>query len=255
MPVMQDDTIIYTPSMRIGLWILVFIMILAVYIPNANQDHPRQNLLAKAAVLDQIIISPLTDFAIAALNDVHPSSLPSPNSAENQLSTEPLQSRADKTIKITANLADQNEDLVSYGHVKKSERLYQPIILKAANRYQVDPAIVKAIIMAESSYNPKAVSKRGAKGLMQLMPKTAMEMGVKDIFNPEHNINGGVRYYKKLLKEVNGDIKLALAAYNAGLRTVKKHNGIPPFKATRYYIKKVFKYYQHYKKQMEMKQA
>jgi soluble lytic murein transglycosylase-like protein len=137
----------------------------------------------------------------------------------------------------------------------KPEHLYQPIILKVANRYQVDPAIIKAIIMAESSYNPKAVSKRGAKGLMQLMPKTAREMGVKDIFNPEHNISGGVRYYKKLLKQVDGDVKLALAAYNAGLRMVKKHNGIPPFKATRYYIKKVFEYYQHYKKQIEMKEA
>jgi soluble lytic murein transglycosylase-like protein len=140
-------------------------------------------------------------------------------------------------------------------YIKKSERLYHPIILKAANRYQVDPAIVKAIIMAESSYNPKAVSKRGAKGLMQLMPKTAKEMGVEDIFNPEHNINGGVRYYKKLLKQFKGDIKLALAAYNAGMRTVREHNGVPPFKSTRYYIKKVFEYYQYYKNQVELEKA
>jgi len=135
------------------------------------------------------------------------------------------------------------------------ERLYHSIIIEAANRYQVDPAIVKAIIMAESSYNPNAVSKKGAKGLMQLMPKTAAELGVKDSFNPVYNINGGVQYYKKMLNQFNGDVKLALAAYNAGSRKVKKYQGIPPFKATHYYIKKVFKYYQYYKKQVDIKRA
>lgn len=137
----------------------------------------------------------------------------------------------------------------------EADRLYHSIIIEAANRYQVDPAIVKAIIMAESSYNPNAVSKKGAKGLMQLMPKTAAELGVKDSFNPVYNINGGVRYYKKMLNQFNGDVKLALAAYNAGSRKVKKYQGIPPFKATRYYIKKVFKYYKYYKKQVDIKRA
>lgn len=137
----------------------------------------------------------------------------------------------------------------------ETECLYHSIIIEAANRYQVDPAIVKAIIMAESSYNPKAVSKKGAKGLMQLMPKTAAELGVKDSFNPAYNINGGVQYYKKMLNQFNGDVKLALAAYNAGSRKVKKYQGIPPFKATRYYIKKVFKYYQYYKRQGGIKRA
>lgn len=137
----------------------------------------------------------------------------------------------------------------------EAEHLYHAIIIAASNRHQVDPAIVKAIIMAESSYNPKAVSKKGAKGLMQLMPKTAAELGVKDSFNPVYNINGGVRYYKKMLNQFNGDVKLALAAYNAGSRKVKQYQGIPPFKATRYYIKKVFKYYQYYKKQVDIKRA
>jgi soluble lytic murein transglycosylase-like protein len=137
----------------------------------------------------------------------------------------------------------------------EAERLYHSIIIDAANRYQVDPAIVKAIIMAESSYNPKAVSKKGAKGLMQLMPKTAAELGIKDSFNPVYNINGGVKYYKKMLNQFNGDVKLALAAYNAGSRKVKKYQGIPPFKATHHYIKKVFKYYQYYKKQIDIKRV
>jgi len=134
--------------------------------------------------------------------------------------------------------------------IKKEEQLFHLIIIEVANRHEIDPALVKAIIMAESGYNPRAISKRGAKGLMQLMPKTAKDLGVEDIFDPEHNINGGVRYFKKLVDIFDGDIKLALAAYNAGIRKVRKFQGIPPFKATRYYIKKVFKYYEFYREQM-----
>jgi len=135
-------------------------------------------------------------------------------------------------------------------HGKKTEASLHPIILRAANRHQVDPALVKAIIMVESSYNPKAISRRGAKGLMQLMPKTAEALGVGDSFNPEHNINAGVKYFRKLLNRFNGDIKLALAAYNAGSRKVRLYQGVPPFKATHSYIRKVFEYHQYYKEEM-----
>ena len=131
---------------------------------------------------------------------------------------------------------------------KMTERLFDSIIHAAASRYEVDPHLVKAIIMAESSYNPTAVSKKGAKGLMQLMPKTAKALGVKDSFNPEHNINGGVKYFRHLLNQFNGDVKLALAAYNAGSKKVKKYKGIPPFKTTRYYVKKVIEYHKLYQK-------
>jgi soluble lytic murein transglycosylase-like protein len=133
---------------------------------------------------------------------------------------------------------------------KNAERLLHPIVIQAASLHQVDPALVKAIIMAESGYNTRAISKKGAKGLMQLMPATAQALGVEDIFNPKQNISGGVRYFKKLVTQFDGDVKLALAAYNAGSRNVRHYQGIPPFKATRYYIKKVFKYYQIYKDQM-----
>jgi soluble lytic murein transglycosylase-like protein len=104
--------------------------------------------------------------------------------------------------------------------------------------------------MAESGYNARAISKKGAKGLMQLMPATAHALGVEDAFNPKQNISGGVRYFKQLVTQFDGDVTLALAAYNAGSRNVRHYQGIPPFKATRYYIKKVFKYYQIYKNQM-----
>jgi len=130
---------------------------------------------------------------------------------------------------------------------KNAENRYQLLILEAAYRYKVEPAIIKAIIMAESSFNPKAVSRVGARGLMQLMPRTARSLGVEDSFKPAHNIDAGVRYFKHLLDQFDGEIKLALAAYNAGSFNVRKYGGIPPFKATKFYINKVLKYYETYR--------
>ena len=134
---------------------------------------------------------------------------------------------------------------------EKKEILFGSIIQRAAERHQVDEALVKAIIMAESGYNPKAISKVGARGLMQLMPKTAKALGVEDSFNPEDNVDAGVAYFKRLLTRFDGDITLALAAYNAGSRKVLKYQGVPPFKETECYIKKVFRYYQVYREQAD----
>jgi len=131
--------------------------------------------------------------------------------------------------------------------LKENEAAFQPIILQAAKRYDIDAAMIKAIIMAESSFNPKAVSHKGAKGLMQLMPSTAEYLGVEDSFNPVHNIDGGVRYFRILLDRFHYDIKLALAAYNAGSRNVRRYGGVPPFRATQSYIDKVLKYYADFK--------
>lgn len=142
------------------------------------------------------------------------------------------------------------EDRSSTKPAETKDQLFNPIIIEVAGRYEVDPALIKAIIMAESGYNPKAISKRGAKGLMQLMPITAKSLGVEDVFDPENNISAGVVYFKKMLNLFNGDVKLALAAYNAGSKKVRKYKGIPPFKATKIYIKKVFKYYELFKEQM-----
>ena len=129
---------------------------------------------------------------------------------------------------------------------KIAEKRYHHIVLEAAARYQVEPEIIKAIIMAESGFNPRAVSKVGARGLMQLMPRTAKFLGVKDSFKPDHNIDAGVRYFKQLLDQFDGKVRLALAAYNAGIHNVRKYGGIPPFKATQIYIDKVLKYYEAY---------
>ena len=137
----------------------------------------------------------------------------------------------------------------------RQKALFAPFILSAASRYRVDPALIKAVIMAESGYNPIAVSKKGARGLMQLMPRTAEALGVEEPFNPEQNINAGVRYLRQLMNQFEGDIALALAAYNAGSRKVKKYQGIPPYRATQQYVEKVFQYYRHYKKNGERRSS
>lgn len=132
---------------------------------------------------------------------------------------------------------------------KKGDQAYDRYILSAADRYEMDPAVIKAVIMAESGFNPRAVSRAGARGLMQLMPRTASALGVEDALDPRANIMGGTKYLKKLMNRFDNDIELALAAYNAGSRNVRKHNGIPPFKATHRYIAKIKIYYQHYQDQ------
>lgn len=136
-------------------------------------------------------------------------------------------------------------------HCERKGDLYHPIIARTAKRYGVDPALIKAIIMAESGYNAQAVSEKGASGLMQLMPRTAKALGVKDAFDPEHNVKGGVKYFRQLLDQFNDDVKLALAAYNAGSRKVREHKDVPPIKATQAYVKRVLGYYEYYKKKMK----
>lgn len=113
----------------------------------------------------------------------------------------------------------------------------------AAVRNGIPPGLVDAVIQAESSYNPAAVSPKGAKGLMQLMPETAGALGVADPFSPEENINAGVGLLKSLLEKYDGDYKKALAAYNAGEGAVDKNGGVPPYDETREYVNRVINLY------------
>jgi soluble lytic murein transglycosylase-like protein len=133
------------------------------------------------------------------------------------------------------------------GGKKYDSGRYDEDITRVARRYNVDPHLIKAIIRTESDFNHRAVSKQGAQGLMQLMPETARELRVFNPFNPKENIDGGTRYFRRLLDTFGGDVKLSLAAYNAGPGQVKQANGIPPIPETIRYVKKVLHQYRAYK--------
>ncbi len=123
------------------------------------------------------------------------------------------------------------------------KRPYKNAINKAAQKNGLDPKLISSVIQAESDFDPKAVSKAGARGLMQLMPQTASRYKVKNIHNPEENIEGGTKYFKDLMEKYKGDVKLALAAYNAGENAVAKYSGVPPYPETMRYITKVLDIY------------
>ena len=124
---------------------------------------------------------------------------------------------------------------------------YTPDISRIAKRHQLDPALIHAVISAESGYDPQAVSPKGAMGLMQLMPATAERFGVRNAFDPIANINAGTRYLRVLINRFK-NIRLALAAYNAGESVVTRYrNSVPPYQETRQYIVRVLNYYMYYR--------
>ena len=118
---------------------------------------------------------------------------------------------------------------------------------EAAKKFDVDAALVSAVIKAESDFNPREMSNKGARGLMQLMPATAERFGVTDSFDPVANIYGGTRYLRSLANQFKGDMVLTLAAYNAGPEAVKKYGGIPPYETTRAYVTAVMRRYEQYR--------
>jgi len=126
---------------------------------------------------------------------------------------------------------------------------YDQIINRTAEKYKVDPALVKAVIKTESNFNHRAVSPKGARGLMQLMPSTAYALQVPDSFHPDNNVEGGVKYLRYLMELFRNDLSLALAAYNAGENAVIKHRGIPPYQETQNYVQRVLSQYQQYRRQ------
>ncbi|MDT8444993.1 MAG: lytic transglycosylase domain-containing protein [Desulfuromonadales bacterium] len=124
---------------------------------------------------------------------------------------------------------------------------YVEIIRRHASFYRLEEALVKAVIKVESDYQPRVVSKKGAQGLMQLIPETAKSLKVSNPFDPSENIRGGSEYLRRMLDLFNNDIELALAAYNSGPSTVQQYGGIPPYNETRNYVKKVKHYLDYYR--------
>lgn len=127
-------------------------------------------------------------------------------------------------------------------YLKAGSKTLKDIFTEASEKYHVPFSLLTAVGMQESSFRADAVSKAGAQGIMQLMPKTAAGLGVTDSFDPEQNINGGAKYLREMLDKYNGNISFALAAYNAGSNNVDKYGGIPPFKETQNYVEKVLGY-------------
>ncbi|KUK13719.1 MAG: lytic transglycosylase domain-containing protein [Synergistetes bacterium] len=130
----------------------------------------------------------------------------------------------------------------------KEDSSIEDVVNRASKLYKLDPKLVMAVIEAESNFNPKALSPKGAMGLMQLMPDTAREMGVRDPFDVEENIMGGVKYLNYLSEKYKGNLELVLAAYNAGPGAVDKYGGIPPYKETQDYVRKVLSIYRKLKR-------
>jgi len=116
---------------------------------------------------------------------------------------------------------------------------YDDLIIEAARLYSLDPQLIRSVVQVESAFNPTAVSPAGAKGLMQLRPRLARELGVRNPFDPRQSIMGGARFLRRLIDMHEGNIRLALASYNAGPRNVKRYGGVPPFQETQNYIKRI----------------
>ena len=125
-------------------------------------------------------------------------------------------------------------------------KLFEPLIKDLSKQHQVDLALIKAVIRTESDFNPNATSRKGASGLMQLMPQTAARYGVSDLYSPEQNLDAGIRYLRDLMNRYDNHLHLVLAAYNAGESAVEKYKGIPPYRETQRYVKKVMRYRTYY---------
>lgn len=158
-----------------------------------------------------------------------------------------IKSSDSKPVNIKIDGVNSSSKVKPSNEALKRLNRFDALIENASKEFGLDKNIIKSVIMTESAANHKAVSSAKAKGLMQLIDSTASDMGVRNVFDPKQNIYGGTKYLSKMLRQYNGDLKLALAAYNAGPQNVEKFNGVPPFDETKNYIAKVLGYLNHFR--------
>jgi soluble lytic murein transglycosylase-like protein len=139
----------------------------------------------------------------------------------------------------------RREDFESWHPDNYKQTRYESVILEAARTYNIDHTLIKAVIKAESNFNPRAISPKGARGLMQIMPHNFKELGIYNPFDPRQNIMAGTLYLRRLVNKFD-NLSLALAAYNAGPTVVSTYNNIPPYKETQDYVRRVLRYYKYY---------
>lgn len=162
-------------------------------------------------------------------------------SVQNKSAAKEFKNILDEKLNENTKTAENNIEKTTF---KNSRENIESLIEKYAVKNNLDPDFIKAVVKQESGFNPDAKSKCGAMGLMQLMPQTAKGLGVVDAFDPEQNIEGGVKYLKSMLNRFNNDPKLALAAYNAGPGAVQKYGDIPPYRETQNYVKNIMSSYE-----------
>ncbi len=165
------------------------------------------------------------------------------------ISDRPIYKSSHKLVTSRKKLAGTGR-IASKRYKQQAKRLnkWDDLILQVAQRHSVDAALVKAVIHTESYFNPRAKSRAGARGLMQLMPKTAAKYGISNIYDPSDNVEAGVKHLRYLLKKYPRNLKYVLAAYNAGEKAVYYYNGIPPYKETQDYVQKVLHYRDYYRR-------